>query len=92
MAPPAVILTQSEAAVQHFTRTFNEQTGHCRGQLGPLPAKIVDQQLLELFRLDSRHFRAFLFAEHDRLADEVVQHDVVQNGVDVEQPYLSIAR
>ncbi len=46
---------------------------------------IVDQQLLKLFRLDSRHFLAFLLAEHDRLADELVQHDVVQNGVDVEQ-------
>ena len=38
-----------------------------------------------MFRLDSRHFRAFLLAEHDRLADELVHHVVVQNGVDVEQ-------
>jgi hypothetical protein len=44
-------------------------------------------QFLKLFRLDSQHFRAFLLAEHDRLADEVVQHVVVQNGVDVEQPF-----
>ncbi len=63
-----------------------------QGQLGALPAKLVDQKLLKLFRLDSQHFRAFLLAEHDSLADELVQHDVVQNGVDVEQLFPSFGK
>ncbi len=45
----------------------------------------VIPHLLELFGLDAHEIRLFLLAEEQRLADELVQHDVVQNRVHVQK-------
>src|SRR5208337_2237821 len=53
-----------------------------------LPAELVDQQLLELLGLDADVLGLLLVAEQDHLADDLVQGNPLQYGVDVENSIL----